>query len=244
MGIEFADANGYVAYRKDPMRPLLSLLLFVLSHVTTSAQTIYVVRGQFGGLVNAYSKWTFVSEEPIPPPFSEQNIIETRYGSGIGGEFAIGYMHRPNLQFTLAYAGYEADDKTHGGRLKYSTVTVNGAYYLTESSVRPFGQAGIGITHLRMSYLASGTVNMESADRWMPVVTLGGGADVFLTEETIFNIQLSAHIPFTSRRFQLENGPTSLRSSRTGQTEIRNYRLQENLVFFTLSGGVVFRIGF
>jgi hypothetical protein len=227
------------------MRPLLSLLLFVLSHVTTSAQTIYVVRGQFSGFANAYSKWTFVSEELIQPPFSALNVIETRYGSGIGGEFALGYMHGTNLQLSLAYAGYEADDKTHGGRLKHSMVTVNGAYYLTESSLRPFGQVGIGLTHLRMSYLLPSSVSMENADRWMPIVTLGGGADVFLTEETIFNIQLAAHVPLASRRFQLSKG-SNFRAAWLGsaQNNFGTYRLQESLVFFTLSGGVVFRIGF
>lgn len=226
------------------MRPLLSLLFLGTIHFATFAQTVYVVRGQFSGFANAYSKWTFVSEVPLPPPFSAANVIETRYKSGIGGEIAIGYMHRPNLQFSIAYAGYEADDRSNGGKLNHAMVTVNGAYYLTESSVRPFGQAGLGITHLRMSYLGSGTVNMESADRWMPVVTFGGGADVYLTEETIFNVQLSAHIPLADRRFDLRNGPTGFRSAWTGQEDVRKFRLQENLIFLTLSGGVVFRIGF
>lgn len=226
------------------MRPLLSILLALISF-SVSAQTVYVVRGHFSGLVNAYSKWTFVSEELIQAPFSALNVIETRYGSGIGGEFALGYMHGPNLQLSLAYAGYEADDKTNGGRLKHSMATVNGAYYLTESSVRPFGQVGIGLTHLRMSYLLPSSVSMENASRWMPIVTLGGGADVFLTEETIFNIQLAAHLPLASRRFRLNQG-SNFRAAWLGsaQDNVGTYRLQENLVFFTLSGGVVFRIGF
>jgi len=222
--------------------------LFLSALLTTASfaqdKNVYVVRGHFGALANMYKTWHFVPDQDASFPSQVMEPLKARFDPGIGGEFSFGYMYRSDLLISYLYGSYQAKDPAADEELSHSMNLALGQYYFSQGNLRPFAQAGAGMTHMEMKYVDLRSVETRDINRWYPVIALGGGLEYSLSEETVFNLQMTGHFLFGSKSFKL-GGDSGFRSAWLGSAAgLSKYRLHENLNFFTVSAGIVFKIGF
>lgn len=220
----------------------VSLFLVVCATFAFSQDKhVYVIRGQLGSMVNAYRTWNFLPHSSTRP-LELLTPVRAKFRPGVGGEFSFGYMLRPHLLVSYQYGGYTSEDREAGGNLSQSVSLAVGQIYFSQSNLRPYGHAGVGMTHMEMTYLAPLSVRRSSIDRWYPVLAVGGGAEYSISEEAVVNLQVTAHILFGDKTFRMNDA--SFRSAWTGASSFSHYRLSESLNFLAISGGLVFKIGF
>jgi len=129
----------------------------------------------------------------------ESTGLDAKIDKSVGLNAALGYRFLPWLAAEFNYEGVKGYDIKLGGskafRMDSHTLTANARFYLPFGRWQPYLLAGVGMAHydLHQNFkVEGGTINVGGR--------LGGGLDVYLTE----NILLNAGVSVLLTGFEIE----------------------------------------
>lgn len=166
--------------------------------------------------------------------FGDDQVI-SRYQPGVGAELSFGYMIQPNIEVGMSGASYRALAKNTEGSLKQSTFQGFGAYYFLYNNFRPYIRGGFGLTKLGFD-LQTTFSTYNNIDVSMPSISLAGGGEVNLSDETIVNISAGMNYLFSKNK-SLGESSGGFHSPNLFEN---NYKFDKNLTTFYFSAGLMF----